>query len=154
MSQLDKKGEKVHVNRKYYDKDFSNQDLSHADFRGATLVNCNFDCANLSYATFEGANCWRSTFRQAKLYRTSFKDAVTAETIMDPQDMFGLTISVSCDTFDRMTLGKTWLAAWLYLPMLGTLPDGIREQLQGVLVSLVGEERFKGLERHFAERQM
>jgi len=148
------KQEKVYINRKFYDKDFSNQDLTHADFRGCTLVGCNFDSSDLSYATFEGANCYRSTFRQSKLYHSNFKDAVMAETFMDPRDMFGMTISVSCDTFDKIKLGKIWLAAWLYLPMLAELPEGTKEKIQSVLEDLIGAERVKGLERHFSQRQI
>ena len=148
------KQEKVYINRKFYDKDFSNQDLTHADFRGCTLVGCNFDSSDLSYATFEGANCYRSTFRQSKLYHTNFKDAVMAKTFMDPRDMFGMTISVSCDTFDKIKLGKIWLAAWLYLPMLADLPPETKEKIQSVLEDLIGAERVKGLERHFSQRQI
>jgi hypothetical protein len=148
------KQEKVFINRKFYDKDFSGQDLTHADFRGCTLVGCNFDNADLSYASFEGANCYRSTFRQSRLYHTNFKDAVLAETQMDPRDMFGMTISVSCDTFDKIKLGKIWLAAWLYLPMLADLPEGTKEKIENVLNDLIGPERVKSLERHFSQRQI
>ena len=150
---------KVFINRKFYDADFSSRDLTHADFRGATLVGCNFDNSNLSYANFEGANCYRSTFRQARCYRTSFKDAVLAETILDPRDFFGATISVSCDTWDRMKIGKMWLASWLFLSTLGDLPQGsngedMKQEIYGVLNKLIGEERVKQLERHFANRQI
>ena len=148
------KQEKVFINRKFYDRDFSNQDLTHADFRGCTLVGCNFDSSDLSYATFEGANCYRSTFRQSRLYHANFKDAVLAETNLDPRDMFGMTISVSCDTFDKIKLGKVWLAAWLYLPMLADLPPGMKERIEGILNDLIGPERVKSLERHFSQRQI
>jgi len=145
---------KVFLNRKYYDHDFKGLDLTHGDFRGSTLVNCEFDNSDLSYATFEGANCYRSTFRQARLYHTSFKDATLAGCDLDPRDMFGMTISVSCDTFDKIKLGKMWLAAWLYLPMLADIPEETRKHLGATLVDLIGEERLKGLERHFANRQI
>jgi hypothetical protein len=160
MSQTEKntmvtqKPEKVFINKKFYDRDFSNQDLTHADFRGCTLVSCNFDHSDLSYATFEGANCYRSSFNFSRLYHTSFKDAVTAEVSMDPREMFGLTLSVSCDAFDKLKIGKMWLAAWLFLPLLAQLPDGMDVKIRGVLVELIGEERLKGMERHFADRQL
>lgn len=143
---------KVFINRKFYDADFSGRDLTHSDFRGATLVNCNFDNADLAYANFESANCYKSTFRQSRCYHTNFKDAVLAETIMDPRDMFGLTLSVSCDTFDRMQLGSIWLCAWLFLPTLGEMSDGMREKVLGVLKDAMGEERLKAMERIFANR--
>lgn len=146
------KQEKVFINRKFYDVSFANRDLTHADFRGCTLVSCCFDNSDLSYATFEGANCYRSTFVQSKLYHTSFKDCVLAEATLDPRDMFGMTVSVSCDTFDKIKLGKVWLAAWLYLPMLADLPEGTKEKIQSVLEDLIGAERVKGLERHFSNR--
>jgi len=148
------KATKVFINRKFYDEDFSNRDLTHADFRGATLVNCNFDNSDLSYANFESANCYRSSFRQSKCYHTSFKDAVLAETKLDPRDMFGMTISVSCDTFDRIELGNIWLAAWAFLPTLGDLPKEKREMFQNLVKGLIGEERLKALEKIFANRQI
>lgn len=150
----EKKEEKVFINRKFYDHDFSDRDLTHADFRGSTLVNCNFNNADLSYANFEGANCYKSSFLQARLYHTSFKDAVLAQTKLDPRDMFGMTISVSCDTFDNIELGSIWLAAWLFLPTLGVCPPGIKEEIQGVLKRMLGEERLKQMERTFANRQI
>lgn len=146
---------KVWINRKFYDTDWSNKDLAHADFRGATLVNCNFDCADLSYANFEGANCYGSSFRQAKLYHANFKDAVLAYTKLDPRDMFGMAISVTCDTWDKMEIGPIWLAAWLFLPTLGVLPDGVKEDIHNVLKKVLGsEERVKQMERTFANRQI
>ena len=149
----DKEG-KVFINRKFYDHDFSGKDLTHSDFRGATLVNCNFNHADLSYANFESANCYRSSFVQAKCYHTNFKDAVLAETKMDPRDMFGMTISVSCDTFDRIQLGNIWLAAWIFLPTLGELPDNMKERMRGLLKEMMGEERVVAMERIFANRQI
>jgi len=153
-TKIDQKDGKVWINRKFYDTDFSSRDLTHADFRGSTVVSCNFDNADLSYANFEGANCYRSSFRQSKLYHTSFKDAVLAETKMDPRDMFGMTVSVSCDTFDRIELGPIWLASWIFLPTLGELQPGLKDELQSVLKKMLGEERFKALERIFANRQI
>ena len=145
---------KVYINRKFFDTDFSGQDLTHADFRGCTLVNCNFDNSNLRYATFEGANCMGSSFRQASLYHTNFKDAILQKAILDPRDAFGMTLSIACDTFDKAELGKIWLAGWLYLPLLAQLPEGTKEKLEAILVDLIGEERLKGLERHFADRTL
>jgi predicted TIM-barrel fold metal-dependent hydrolase len=148
------KPEKVYINRKFYDQDFSSKDLTHADFRGCTLVNCNFDNSDLRYATFEGANCYKSSFRQSRLYKTNFKDAILSETDMDPRDMFGMTVSVSCDTVDKMKLGTIWLASWLFLPLLADIPDKTKEDIRGVLHNLIGEERVKQMERLFAERQI
>jgi Pentapeptide repeats (9 copies) len=153
VQKSDKDG-KVFINRKFYDTDFSGKDLTHSDFRGATLVNCNFDSADLSYANFESANCYRSSFRQSKCYHTNFKDAVLAETKMDPRDMFGMTISVSCDTFDRIHLGPIWLAAWIFLPTLGELPENMKEKMRGLLKDMMGEERVVAMERIFANRQI
>lgn len=150
----DGKEGKVFINRKFYDADFSSRDLTHADFRGATLVSCNFNDSDLSYANFESANCYRSSFRQSRLYHTSFKDAVLSETKMDPRDAFGMTISVSCDTFDRMELGEIWLVSWLFLPTLGVHPPGQREKIQNLLKELIGEERLKAMEKVFANRQI
>lgn len=151
---VEAKKTKVFVNGKFYDYDFSSRDLTHADFRGCTLVNCNFNSADLSYATFEGANCYRSSFQQTKLYHTNFKDAVLAETKLDPRDFFAASVSLTCDTFDRTELGPIYIAAWLYLLTLANIPEKTRAGIDGVLVDMIGEERLKGLKRHFMERQL
>lgn len=152
-SQESKKS-KVFVNGKFYDADFSNRDLTHADFRGCTLVNCKFDSSDLSYATFEGANCYRSTFLQSRLYHVNFKDAVLAETHLDPRDMFAATVSLTCDTFDRTKMGPVLISAWIYLLTLAEIPEKTKTKLDEAIVDLIGEERLKGLRRHFADRQI
>ncbi len=153
-SEQDGKKSKVFVNNKFFDTDFSNRDLTHADFRGCTLVNCNFDSSDLSYATFEGANCYRSTFRQSRLYHVNFKDAVLAETKLDPRDMFAASVSLTCDTFDRTEMGPVLISAWIYLLTLAAIPEKTRTKLDEAITELIGEERLKGLKRHFAERQI
>ena len=145
---------KSFVNKRFYDQSFERQELVHADFRGATLANCNFDHADLSYASFEGANCYGSSFRQTRLYRTNFKDAVLAETIMDPRDMFGLTLTLTCDTFDRAKLSGIWPVAWLYMITLAEMPKELHEKVIALLVDHIGEERYKGLEKAFRERSI
>lgn len=151
---MEGKPEKVFINRKFYDKDFSSQDLTHADFRGCTLVSCNFNHSDLSYATFEGANCYRSSFVQSRLYHANFKDAVTAEVIMDPRDFFGVTLSISCDTFDKMTLGGNYPLIWIYLLTLAKLPETLAEKLKKLLVEELGQGRYEALEKIFANRQI
>jgi uncharacterized protein YjbI with pentapeptide repeats len=146
------KPEKVFINRKFYDQDFSQRDLTHGDFRGCTLVSCNFDNSDLSYATFEGANCYRSTFRQSSLYHASFKDAVLAECTMDPRNAMGVTISLNCDTFDKVKIGSNWMAAWLYYPLVADIPEEVRTTLTDMVRNMLGEEKFNGLERHFKNR--
>ncbi len=141
---------RLFANQKMYDRNFKGQDLTHADFRGCTLVGCNFDNADLSYATLEGANCYKSTFRQTRLYHANLKDAVLAETIMDPRDLFGVSVSITCDTFDRMQLGERWIAAWLYMLTLCQMVDGFRQKI----VELIGPKRVEALDRAFKERQL
>lgn len=148
----DGKPEKVFINRKFYDADFSARDLTHADFRGCTLVNCNFDDSDLSYATFEGANCDGSTFRQSNLYHTSFKDAVTARCTMDPKNAYGATLSLTCDTFDKVKIGTNWMAAWLYYPIIADIPEDVKTDLKAIVLKFIGQEQFDGLERHFKNR--
>lgn len=147
-----KRADKVWLNRKCYDTDFSNKDLTHADFRGSTLVNCNFDSSDLSYANFEGANCHGSTFRQSNLYHTSFKDADLTLCIIDPRNAYGATVSLTCGTFDRVTIGSNWMAAWLYYPLVATIPDDVRQDVKAMLLKMMTQEQLDGLDRHFKNR--
>jgi len=148
----------VFTNRKFYDEDFSNRDLVQSDFRGCTLFNCKFDHSDLAYANFEQANCYRSTFRRTRLYHTNFRNAVLAQTVMDPRDFFGVTVSITCDTFDKMELSHQWKLAWLYQLLLTTpdtsKPDRLNEKIEKLMIEEIGEERFRSLVKIFENRQI
>lgn len=145
---------KIYTGMHFTGHDFSDQDLQYADFQMTKLIGCNFDCANLSYANFEGANCYRSSFRQTSCYHTNFKDATLAETIFDPRDMFGMTVSLTCDIMDKTKLGAAPLAAFLCYPLQSDLGEKARNELEGVLTRLFGTERVKTLKKMFAARDL
>lgn len=143
---------KVFINQRFYDQDFSDRDLTHADFRGCKLVNCNFDGANCSYANFESANCYGSSFKRTNLYHANFKDAVLAEADFDPRDLFGITVSMTCDTFDKLKMTKLHVAFWVFNLLLLDIEPEMKEQLKTLLISWVGEERLKGMVRAYGDR--
>src|SRR5271154_5135405 len=110
-------------NQKIHQKSFKGRDLTNSDFRGAAVIGCDFSNADLSYAKFEGANCWEANFTDAKLYRTNFKDACLAKAIFKPKDCFGVTLTMCCDTFDRMQVDSKWQTVWLFMALMMDLPD-------------------------------
>lgn len=143
------------ANQKFYQRDFSNQDLSHANFMGATLAECKFNNCDLSYANMEATNCFRADFTGAKLYRTNFRDAVIAQAIMKPKDFFGCTITLVCEAFDGTQLNAVWWYSWLYLAMAMDGPvDGSepKEKARERLVTALGAERYEALRRMFGAR--
>ena len=136
-------------NQKFYEHDFSGQDLSHSDFRNSTCLGCNFDRADLSYANFEGANCRDSTFVATRCYRTNFKDTALAGSKFDPKDGFGMTITLTCETVDGMRIGKLWWYVWLMLALRMKPPD---EDSELKLINAIGTEKYEGLRQLFSRR--
>lgn len=132
----------------FYDQDFSNQDLSRADFRRATLFNCKFDSSDLSYANFGEANLYMSSFVGSKLYHTDFKDAVLAGCVLDPRDMMGMTITMDCNTFDKLRLSTKGAYSLLFLMCTMDLDPAMKKKLADIL----GAERIQSYEKVFKVR--
>lgn len=138
-------------NRKFYAHDFSNRDLSHADFRGATLSECLFRETDLSYATFAGANCFRADFTGARLYRTSFENAIMTGAIFKPKDCFGITMTMTCESFNALQVDPMWFYGWLFLATQMKLPEDA-EHVRKELIAVIGAERFQRLKAVFEKR--
>ncbi len=134
---------------KYFSHDFRETDLTNASFNHGTFVDCNFEGCDLSGATFIGANCYGSNFKDSIMDKTNFKDACLAKTVFDPKVIRGVTITLSCDSFDKMQVGRTALLYWLYIPLLMVSPD---EKLTDALTNALGKERYIALTKVFKER--
>ena len=141
---------KSFYNQKFFGSDFSGQDLNHSDFRCCTVVDCNFSNADLSYANFEGANCRGANFTGTRCYRTNFKDAALAGSIFEPKDVFGMTITMSCETVDGAKVSRMWWYIWLMMAMRMKAPD---EEAKIRLVQAIEPERYAGLRRLFDTRE-
>ena len=127
------------ANKKFHQEDFSGRDLSNADFRGAQLLECNFNDSNLTGANFTDANCWGSSFIKSKLYKANFTRACLAKCTMDGADCYGMTITLSCDSFEDLTLSDKWVSAWLYFVLMMNVPESLKMKL----TEIIGEERVK-----------
>lgn len=138
--------------KKFYGKlnrhDFSGQQLARADFRGASLTEANFKGSDLSFANFEGANCWGADFTDANLHRANFKDAILANAQFRAADLFGITITLSCDTFDTLHVERFWWA-WIFV---GTMMKGPDDVAADRLIALMGKERYVRYAEHFKHR--
>lgn len=149
MSELKQVNDKRFANKKFFGKDFSGMDLSNADFRSATLIECDFTGSDLSHALFNGANCYGANFTDAILHRTSFENAILARANFAPKKMFGVTITLTCDTFDKMKVSRTALLYWMFIATMMEAPD---EEMQNRIVSSMGEDTYKALSKVFREQ--
>lgn len=141
---------KSYYNQKLYNHSFKGQDLAHADFRSATLIGCDFSEADLSYANFEGANCRGANFTATRLYRSNFKDAALADSIFEPKDAFGMTITLQCETFDGVKAAPLWYLSLIMLTLRMQCPE---PELDLKLISAMGPQRYEGL-RHIFDRRV
>lgn len=129
-------------NRVLVGADFRGQDLSNARFRNAKLMEADFEEANLTGANFMDANCWGANFKNTILYRATFQRTILTGARFEGADLRSITITLTCDTFDKVQLPKKWLACWLYFPLLMEIPEDLRLKLQEV----IGMDRVKALD--------
>jgi len=137
------------ANKKFFGVDFSNSDLTNADFRSTTLIECDFRNSDLSHAIFKDANCYGSDFTDTIMHRTTFENAILSKTIFAPKRMFGITITMTCDTFDKMEISKTALLYWMFIPTLMKAPD---EDMNNRIIAAIGEHNYLALSRVFREQ--
>lgn len=141
--------DKRFVNKKFFGKDFSNMDLSNADFRNCTLCECNFENSDLTKADFKGANLWGANLKGTIMRMTSFEDAILSKSIFDPKLIFGVTITLTCNTFDKVKIGRTAWLYWLYMPLLMEAPD---QEIADRLINALGRDTYVALSKVFKEQ--
>jgi hypothetical protein len=131
--------------------DFHGRDLKHADFRGASVISANFRDCDLKFANFEGANLYGSDFTGANLHRANLKDANTSCTVMHVKDLYGVTITLECKSFQGMKLYPGWWFGWIFYALLMEAPS---EEWEAKLITFLGPERYSVLRSQYARRQL
>lgn len=136
------------IGTKYFSHDFGGQDLSYASFNHGTFVDCSFKGCDLTHATFVGANCFGSNFQDSIMVKTNFKDAVLASTVFEPKVIQSITLTLNCDSIDKMKIGRTALMYWLFMPLRMESPDKI---LTDKIINAIGTDAYVALSRVFKE---
>ena len=117
-----------------------------------------FTDADLTYANFEGANCYAVDFNNTKLHRTNFANANVSEaSMMGVKDMYGVTVTMECKSFQRLRLDPGWWWGWLFYPLLMSPPKTATfdpERDKDALKLLMGADRWEVLRRQYANREM
>ena len=142
--------------QRFYNEDFSNQDLSKLKLRGSLFHRCWGPPANMTEADCEGSDFLGSSFDDTNCYRTNFRDAKLAGTIFKPKDCFGMTITLQCRTFKDMRISKMWWLVWLMFASMMKPGTSIREEeeLQNNLITAVGSEQYIRLRTLLAKREL
>lgn len=141
--------------QRFYQVDFSSQDLSKLKLRQSLFHRCNFDAADMTETDCEGSEFFGSTFRNTVMYRTNCKDAKLAGCVFEPKDCFGITVTLQCKTFDKMKVSPMWWYVWMCFAGL-MLPGSVREceELQNRLIQAVGPERYVRLTTLMSKREI
>ena len=141
--------------RKFYNVDFSEQDLKKMKLRQSTFHRCNFTGADLTETDCEGSEFLGSTFQDAVCTRTNFKDAKLAGTIFKPKECFGMTLTLQCSTFKDMKISTLWWRVWLMFAGLMKPGDSTAEEesLQNELVACIGPTRYVKLRHTMTKRE-
>jgi hypothetical protein len=145
------RGERRFRGMKLPNADFSKHNLENADFRNTSLVGANFEGCNLKYANFEGANCFGANFQEANLYRVNFKDAQLADANLRASELYGITVTLECKTFQGIELHPGHWFGWLFYGLLMKPPT---QELEDKLIALMGTERYQVLRTQYARRGM
>ena len=135
---------------KFTNADFTGMDLKNADFRGCSLPYAKFVNADLTYAKFEGANLYHADFTDAVLHRTDFKEANLSCTIMRCKEMFGITITLECKSFQDMEASPGWWAGFIFYGLLMKPPS---DEARDRLIQAMGLEYWETLRRQYASRR-
>ena len=136
-------------------RNFSNQNLRERNLSHSVFDCCNFDGADMTDANCEGSTFSGSTFRDTICYRTNFRNAKLAGTIFQPRDAYGMTVSLSCDTFRNMRVGQLWWYAWLvFATQMEPASEPVKGDIKGALIAAIGAERYVKLAKLFQRREI
>jgi hypothetical protein len=137
------------------DRDFAGQDLSGKNLSHSVFTKCSFDDANLTDAVCENSSFPGCTFRNTICYRTSFKNSKLTGVVFEPRDAYGMTISLSCDTFRGMRVSQLWYLAWLlFATQMEPAREPVKENLKDRVIAAIGAERYVKLARLFQRREL
>ena len=141
--------------QRFEGRDFSGQDLSKKDMRGSIFTGCNFDNTNLTDANCEGSDFSSATFRKALMTRANFGKCKLANSVFEPDDCYGITLTMDCMTFQGMHIGQLWWYGWLVL-MASAEPKAtpVQGSLKGSLIAVIGADRYIKLRELFKRRQV
>lgn len=140
--------------QKFIKQSFKGRKLHYANFKLCTLQDCDFTDADLKYADFSDANCIYSNFTGASLYCANFSHACLENTIFKPREIFGITMTLTCASFQNMEIDENWLECWLMLAALMKLPDPKKVEKPWLdrLILLLGPDRYVKLKAVFNRR--
>jgi uncharacterized protein YjbI with pentapeptide repeats len=141
--------------KRFVERDFSGQDLSREDLSRSIFERCNFDGSNLSQADCTGSDFIGSTFRKSILYRTNFRDAKLAATVFEPDDCYGMTLTMSCKTFENACVSQLWFYSWLILgSMMLPKREPVPVDIRAMVIGIIGAERYVKLRQLFQRRDI
>ena len=112
--------------KKIYHQDFRNQDLSKLKMRNSLFYTCDFSNADMTETDCTESEFFGSKFNDTICYRTNFTDAKLAGSIFLPKDAYGITLSMTCRTFDGMKVSPLW---WFALATFLTMMHPIKTDL-------------------------
>lgn len=134
---------------------FAGAYLAGRDLSGSAFIKCNFDAADLTDANCSRSEFTGSSFRRSICTRTNFAGAKLGATVFEPDDCYGMTITLTCETFKNASVGQMQWFSWLmFLASMATTLGPVKTDLRGGLLALIGAERYVKLKALFARREM
>ena len=141
--------------KKYYNQNFAGKDLSHKKMRSSFFYRCNFDNSDMSHTDAEGSEFVGCSFVDTTCYFTNFKDAKLAGNIFKPKDAYGMTLTMSCKTFEGMETKQLWWFAMLvFATMMVPEREPSNEDLNAKLIAMIGADRYIKLRSMFSKREI
>jgi len=134
----------VMSNKKFYNQNFKGADLKKRDLRRSTFMYCTFDECDMTETDCTGCEFFGSSFRQTNCHHTNFKDAKLHATLFEPSDCYGMTITLTCHTFQDMKIARVWWDGLMFFLCGLLIPPRDAEGFdpRDAVISALGPEYF------------
>lgn len=139
--------------KSYFNKDFSGMDLKGVPMHHSRFALCKFVGTDIT-----GNDCSHSDFSGSDLTDVRCNGANFAHTILGcrffPKDAFGITVTLECRTFQGMLVNKLWWMAWVYFALIMIPEKDGGVNLNDLLISALGSDRYIKLKKLFDARRI
>lgn len=127
-------------------EDFTGQDLRMRRMDHQIYVRCVFDHAILP------KDCSFTEFRQCSFKGTdcrevNFMHSVFPACVFEPEDCYGMTITITCKTFENLHVSQLWFYLWLMMAAaMRPAAEPVQADLRELLISFIGQDRYRKLQ--------
>ncbi len=131
------------TNRHFVARDFSGENLKGRDLSHSIFDRCIFDKADMTGANASFSDFRCSSFRGTNCYLMNAMGSVFPATDFDPSECYGMTVTMTCKTFENAHLGQLWFYLFLmFAASTRPVAHPVKENLRDLLIAFIGNDRY------------